>query len=373
MRVKLTRWLGIAGVLAAAGLALALLVAYSGVVNIAASAGHPVLIERFLELGMTRSIQHHSRNIAVPNDLDSIDRIRLGAAHFAGGCAECHGAPGSPGNPVYQYMLPPPPDLTRESERWNTAELFFIVRNGLQFTGMPEWSGGDQVEEVWSMVAFLQKLPTLETAEYLALAAGNLGAPSEPGVDTLRQDGITALARAACDRCHDTAQAPPPSQLVPRLAGQPAAYLARSLREYQRGERRSGFMQPVAATLSEGQIEQLALHYSQMPAAPPADAALSLAPAQQTAATLLASGNDPMQRLPACLSCHGNGARADYPQLQGQQAAYLAQQLRRFRDGERQHSAWGQVMTVIATHLQPAKIDLLAQWFSQQPSPATVE
>jgi cytochrome c553 len=192
-------------------------------------------------------------------------------------------------------------------------------------------------------------------------------------VDTLRADGVTSLARAACDRCHDTPQSAPPSKLVPRLAGQPAAYLRRALQEYRRGERRSGFMQPVAAMLDESQIEQLALHYSEMPVAPYAGTEMSLAPALQTEAQLLATGNHPEVRLPACLSCHGAGARGDYPRLSGQQAEYIAQQLQLWRNGGRQQSAWGQVMAVIATRLDPAQIDMLAQWFSQQADPGPVE
>lgn len=366
MRVKYVRWFGIGVILVMCGLGAALLVAYSGLITIAASAGHPAWMEWFLEIGMRRSVQQHSRDIVVPDDLQSMDHIRLGAAHFAGGCAECHGAPGSPRNPVYDYMLPVPPDLSVATD-WSAAELFYIVRHGLQFTGMPQWSGGERADEVWSMVAFLQQLPNMSTDDYRALAAGNIAARPSHSVEELRDEGVVSLAREACDRCHDTAQAAPASKLVPRLAGQPAAYLARSLQEYARGERRSGFMQPVAAMLSTQQIEQLALHYSRMIPAPAPQPESLLSQAQQTEAELLSSGLHPDLRLPACLSCHRRGARMDYPQLQGQQADYIAQQLQLFRNGGRQHSAWGEVMSVIAVHLEPAQIDMLAQWLSQQP------
>ncbi|HEY0962674.1 MAG TPA: c-type cytochrome [Pseudomonadales bacterium] len=367
----MARWLGIGALLALAGGLAALLGAWSGLVNISASAGHPAWIEAFLELGMRRSVERHSSDLVPPADLDSAARIQLGAAHFAGGCAECHGEPGADRNPIYDYMLPFPPDLATAAHEWDTRELHFIVRHGLQFTGMPEWSGGERADEVWSMVAFLQELPALDAGSYRVLAAGNRDTRIEPTAAGIGDDGTAQLARTACDRCHDTAQAAPPSALVPRLAGQPAAFLARSLREYKLGIRRSGFMQPVAAMLEDPQIEALAAYYSAMPLTPPNDAATQsgtqppAAPQRQAAA--IATGTHADLRLPACLSCHDRDARADYPVLAGQQAPYIAQQLRLFRSGGRSTSAWGEVMSVIAERLDEEHIEPLAQWFAQQP------
>jgi cytochrome c553 len=373
MQLRPVRWLGIAAVLVVTGVALALLVAWLGIFNVAASAGHPAWVHGFLELGMRQSVRQHSDNIVPPDDLQSMDRIRLGAAHFAGGCAECHGAPGTPRNPVYEYMLPVPPDLTQQLPHWNASDLFFIVRHGLQFTGMPAWSGGERADEVWSVVSFLQALPALSVDEYNTLASGNLNEPLVRRAESLRKDGVEALARAACDRCHDTGQSSPSGMLVPRLAGQPAAYLARSLLEYRRAERRSGFMQPVAAMLSETEIEELAQHYSRMSTAPPTNAEGALSPSQQEEAASIANGTHPDLQLPACLSCHGAGTRADYPRLQGQNAEYIARQLQLWQNGGRQHSAWGQVMAVVAARLDAAQIDMLALWFSQQPQPEVTE
>jgi cytochrome c553 len=370
LRHTVTRWFGIAAVLALLGGVSALLVAWSGLVNIAASAGHPAWIEAFLELGMRRSIEQHSSKLVPPHDLQADARTRLGAAHFAGGCAECHGEPGAPRNPIYDYMLPVPPALTTAALDWNEKELFFIVRHGLQFTGMPEWSGGERPDEVWSMVAFLQALPSLDDTAYRELASGNgetgySDSGMASSVTDIGANGIAQLARTACDRCHDTAQAAPPSELVPRLAGQPAAFLVRSLREYKLGIRRSGFMQPVAAMLGETQIQALAVYYSTL-RAPSDETRPLLSASEQQEAAAIANGLHPELRLPACLSCHDDDARADYPRLAGQNAAYIAQQLELFRNGGRHASAWGSVMSVIAARLDAEHIPLLAQWFAQQ-------
>jgi cytochrome c553 len=223
------------------------------------------------------------------------------------------------------------------------------------------------------MVAFLQELPTLGVDDYRTLASGNRDPRASRPAESVREDGIATLARTACDRCHDTAESAPPSALVPRLAGQPAAYIERSLREYKRGERRSGFMQPVAAMLSEQQIDELAMHYSAMPSAPGTAPVPALSTAEQAEAAAIASGSHPDIRLPACLSCHGADARADYPVLAGQHAAYLVQQLQLLQSGGRQQTPWGEVMTVIAKRLDARQVDTLARWFAQQPNAGTAE
>ena len=289
----------------------ALLIAWLGPYNIAASAGHPAWLDWFLDLGKTSAIESHSRSITPPAKLQDIDRIRLGAAHFAVGCAECHGTPGREINPVYAHMLPAPPDLARQVARWETHELYWIVRHGLQFTGMPGWSGGQREDELWSMVAFLLALPELSGERYRRLAAGNMNiarvsSTSEAVAEVLEGDAA-ALVRTGCDRCHATASDGPPSALVPRLAGQSAKYIERSLLEYQRGERRSGFMQPVVAALDYRQIAAWRQYNSMWPGLAAARASSPGDPPQGAAAeaALLATGADQEQRMPACLSCHG--------------------------------------------------------------------
>ena len=64
-----------------------------------------------------------------------------------------------------------------------------------------------------------------------------------------------------------------------------------------------------------------------------------------------------------CTVCHGPQGLAvapDTPNLAGQPASYLAEQLRAFRGGQRQH----QVMTLIAKPLSDDEITQLAAWYA---------
>ena len=88
-----------AGIAAAGVVAIAMgavLFAWSGVYNIAASRGHWTVVEWFLEFGMRNSVKRRAWAIEVP-PLGDPDLAVLGAAHFHRACVHCHGAPGIQG------------------------------------------------------------------------------------------------------------------------------------------------------------------------------------------------------------------------------------------------------------------------------------
>lgn len=87
--------------------------------------------------------------------------------HFADHCALCHANTGSGKTEINSGLYPPAPDLRQpETQQLADGELFFIIKNGIRFTGMPGWGGED--EENWKLVLFIRHLPQL-TAQELAL------------------------------------------------------------------------------------------------------------------------------------------------------------------------------------------------------------
>lgn len=55
------------------------------------------------------------------------------------------------------HMLPSPPDLAVAMRRWKERELFWIVKHGFKYTGMPGWVALEREDEIWAVVAFLKK------------------------------------------------------------------------------------------------------------------------------------------------------------------------------------------------------------------------
>jgi cytochrome c553 len=101
--------------------------------------------------------------------------------------------------------------------------------------------------------------------------------------------------------------------------------------------------------------------------------AASRTPAWRAPATLVvalalaghADGADPRagaRKANACVACHGADGIAtlpNAPNLAGQPAPYVSDQLRQFRNGKRA----SEVMAVIAKPLSDADIDDLAAWY----------
>lgn len=84
--------------------------------------------------------------------------------HFADHCAVCHANDGSGRTMLNAGLYPPAPDLRgEETQGLSDGELFYIVRNGIRFTGMPGFGGED--EENWKLVLFLRHLPELTPEE----------------------------------------------------------------------------------------------------------------------------------------------------------------------------------------------------------------
>ena len=53
------------------------------------------------------------------------------------------------------------------------AELFFVIKNGINMTGMPSFAqAGAKDDEIWSLAAFVKKLPGVSDANYKAWTAG---------------------------------------------------------------------------------------------------------------------------------------------------------------------------------------------------------
>lgn len=352
----------LAGVAAALVLAFTVLFfAWSGLYNVAASHPHWALTRWFLEFGLQRSVATHSALIAAP-PLDDQNRVILGAGHFDGGCAPCHGAPGGHSDPIVDRMLPAPPELNRAASSWTTEQLFWIVKHGLKFTGMPAWVAQERDDEVWSVVAFLRVLPKMSVRQYRLFAIGDVEPPRKNGPEIAR-NGMTSEALTRCVRCH-RGDAQPRSALVPRLAGQSQAYVERALRDFASGVRQSGIMTPIAVALDDAAIMALSEYYaraptsapSALPAGPNAD---QIARGRQIATEGVADSG-----LPPCLVCHGDNRAPSFPKLDGQYVPYIVGQIDLWKRGLRKKSGYGAIMWTIASRLTDEQARDVAAYFA---------
>ena len=318
-----------------------MLFAWSGVFNIAASSGHWPVTSWFLHWTMRNSVRTHTI-LEAPEHPTAHDGLVSAAGLFATSCAACHGAPGVRPSPVMQAATPHAPNLSVNAREWSDAQLFWILKHGVKYTGMPAWAAQGRDDEVRRMAAFVRRLPTMSPAAYRSLTVV-AGASDE----SVRR----------CAACHGNDGRGRGQGDIPVLAGQNPAYLLASLRAYATGRRASAVMRNAAAPLGTDEMARLARHFAALPGL---TRTVPAAQPEAAEASRIVREGLPRAQLPACASCHAPGK--PYPVLTGQRASYIAQRLRQFRGEEavvdaRKSQA---TMPVIARRIPENMIDPIA-------------
>jgi len=115
------------------------------------------------------SIDRHA-SLTPPQSLDDPAQVRAGAQAFVTrGCVLCHGGPGVKWAKFTEGMQPYPPDLKDIVKEREPRELFWVVKNGIRMTAMPSFGAiGVPDAEIWSIVAFVKKIPTVSDADFKA-------------------------------------------------------------------------------------------------------------------------------------------------------------------------------------------------------------
>lgn len=120
--------------------------------------------------------------------------------------------------------------------------------------------------------------------------------------------GVAGRA-AACAPCHAYNGASDGSGAFPRIAAQPAFYLANQLRDYASGVRANAIMTPIAKALSSDDIADVTAYYASVNAPYPPFA--SPDPMLIKRGEQLATIGDAVNELQSCDNCHGPGGAGE--------------------------------------------------------------
>jgi mono/diheme cytochrome c family protein len=133
-------------------------------------------------------LARNARHLAIPantrnehNPLAPSDQnLKEAMAHFADHCAPCHGNDGG-GDTLYgRGLYPKPPDLRlAETQKLSDGELFWIIENGIRFTGMPGFAPPHGPQDDWKLVLFIRHLPQLTAEERAEMERDNPKGPIE--------------------------------------------------------------------------------------------------------------------------------------------------------------------------------------------------
>lgn len=253
------------------------------------------------------------------------------------------------------------------------------------------------------LAAALFLCATLSVAGLAPAIAADAPAPGEVGIDMAAHMPDIAAGEEkskACNACHGE-RGISQQDNYPHLHGQRKTYLLRQMRNFRdKVDRRDPIMTPMLEAMTDQDLVNLAAYYSGLggilgsstpsenghaeamptpaaakapepataaeaeaetttPAAPSAVAAAP-APAPAPQAGDASAGKT---KSAACAACHGMDGRGTtplFPNLNGQQAEYLAHQLKLFRDGKRQDAT----MAPMALSLTDQDIADLAAFYA---------
>jgi len=102
--------------------------------------------------------------------------------HFADHCAFCHANDGSGNTDIGKGLYPKPPDMKQAAtQNLSDGELFYIIQNGVRFTGMPGFAveDGSRDQDSWKLVRFIRHLPMLTDEELAHMKEMNPKTPAD--------------------------------------------------------------------------------------------------------------------------------------------------------------------------------------------------
>jgi mono/diheme cytochrome c family protein len=145
---------------------------FLGFYNVAAAIDDPAIVSWALPKVRDASIAHYSAGLTPPMSLDDQAVIQDGARAFAkAGCVNCHGAPGVNWAKFSEGLHPDPPDLKDVADD-RPADIFWVIKNGINMTGMPSFQkAGVNDKDIWSIVAFVKKIGSVKPEDYKAWTA----------------------------------------------------------------------------------------------------------------------------------------------------------------------------------------------------------
>ena len=128
-------------------------------------------------LAVEKAVAQRLRGLSVPADQRNLANpvpgndanLAEARAHFADHCAICHGNDGRGETEIGQGLYPKAPNMREDdTQKLSDGEIFYIIKNGVRFTGMPAWGDPESQtddESNWKLVHFIRHLPKLTPQE----------------------------------------------------------------------------------------------------------------------------------------------------------------------------------------------------------------
>ena len=164
-------------VLLIGGFGLALL----GFLPTRANSAPPEMEIHIATSALDNSVERHApriNNPVPPTDENLIEGLKI----YAMNCALCHGGIDRQPSTLAKSFYPPPPSLILNPPDDPEWRVFYMIRTGIRYTGMPAWDKTLPESDIWKLTAFLTRVDKLPPAvqDYWKKASG-VNPPSGAG------------------------------------------------------------------------------------------------------------------------------------------------------------------------------------------------
>ena len=146
-------------VLLIGGLGLALL----GFLPTRANSAPPEMEIHIATSALDNSVERHAprmNNPVPPTDENLIEGLKL----YTMNCALCHGGIDRQPSALEKSFYPPPPSLILHPPDDPEWHVFYVIRTGVRYTGMPAWDKTLSEPDIWKLTAFLTRVDKLPPA-----------------------------------------------------------------------------------------------------------------------------------------------------------------------------------------------------------------
>ncbi len=141
----------------------------------------PKIERRVANSAMDASMERHAprvTNPVPPTDDNLIDGMKI----YTMNCSLCHGTLDRKPSPLARSFYPPPPQVIlhpMDDPEWH---IYYAVRTGIRYTGMPAWNKALSDQDMWKVTAFLSRIEKLPPAvqDYWKKATGVAPPPVDP-------------------------------------------------------------------------------------------------------------------------------------------------------------------------------------------------
>jgi hypothetical protein len=134
-----------------------------GFVPTTANVEPPHLEHRLATGAMDASMERHAprvNNPLTPTDQNLEDGMKL----YTMNCALCHGGLDRKPSTFAMSFYPPPPNLISDAPDDPEWHIFYTIRTGVRYTGMPAWDKTLSEQDMWKITMLLSHLDKLPPA-----------------------------------------------------------------------------------------------------------------------------------------------------------------------------------------------------------------